>query len=102
MLFTLRHPAVICSDDKECQIDGANSSDHVAHEIFMARDINDACLNSVAVWRGCIQCSETKIDGDLSLFLLWQTIGIGAGQRCNQRAFAMINVARCGDDKMPR
>ena len=45
----------------------------------MAGDINDACMNFVAVWRGYIQCGETKIDCDLPFLFFRQTIGIGAG-----------------------
>src|SRR5205814_7542923 len=79
VLFRLRHPAVVGSNGQEREINRANAGDHVAHEIFVAGDINDACVNFVAVWRGYIQGGESKVDGDLPFLFLGQTIGIGAG-----------------------
>ena len=68
----------------------------------MARNINNSRLNFVAIWRRYIQCGETKIDCDPPFLFLWETIGIGTGQRFDQRALAMINMACCGNDEMTR
>src|SRR5215472_6732264 len=49
MFFALRHPTVICGNDKKRQINRANSCDHVAHEILVSWNINNARLNSAEV-----------------------------------------------------
>ena len=54
MLFRLRHPAVIGGHDQERKINRANTRDHVAHEIFVAGNIDNAGMNFVAVRRGQI------------------------------------------------
>ena len=40
MLFRLRHPTVVGRNDKEGEVDRADTGDHVLHEIFVARDID--------------------------------------------------------------
>jgi hypothetical protein len=42
--------------------------------------------------------SEAQIDRDPARFFLFETIRIGAGQRLDQRALAMIDVTRGSDD----
>jgi hypothetical protein len=41
---------------------------------------------------------EAEIDGDAARFLFLQPIGIGAGEREHERAFAVVDVACCADD----
>ena len=41
MLFGLRHPAVVCRDHQEREIDRPNAGDHIADEIFVARNIDN-------------------------------------------------------------
>jgi hypothetical protein len=101
VLFGLLHPSVIGGDDKECEVDRADACDHVANEILMAWNINDACVNLFASRRGQIQFSETKIDCDVSLLFFRQPIGICSSQRFYQCALAMIDVPRGRNDEMP-
>jgi len=48
-----------------------------------------------------IQFGKTQINGDSARFLLGQSVRISSGQRFYQRAFAVIDVARCGNDEIP-
>ncbi len=41
MLFRLRHPAIVGRDDQQRQINRAHARDHILHEIFVARHVND-------------------------------------------------------------
>ena len=43
---------------------------------------------------------ETEVNCDAARFFLRQTVGVRAGQRLDQRALAMINVARRGNNEM--
>ena len=47
------------------------------------------------------QLGEPEINRDLSRFLFRQSVGICAGERFNQRAFAMIDMASCRNNAMP-
>ena len=78
------------------EIDRSNSGDHVADEIFVARNIDNSRMNPI----GQIQFSEPEVDRDLSRLLFRQTIGIGAGERFNERALAVIDMTGSGDNEM--
>ena len=41
MLFRLRHPTIVGSDNEEGEIDGAGAGDHVSDEILVARYIDN-------------------------------------------------------------
>lgn len=43
---------------------------------------------------------ETEIEGDASRFFFRQAIGIGAGERFNECALAVIHVSGGGDDEI--
>src|ERR1700704_5778277 len=43
---------------------------------------------------------ETEIEGDASHFFLGQSVRVGASERLDQRALAMINMPGGGDDEM--
>ena len=43
---------------------------------------------------------ETEVNCDAARFFLRQTVGVRAGQRLDQRALAMINVARRRNNEM--
>ena len=44
---------------------------------------------------------EAEVDRDAASLFLGQTVGVDAGQRFDQRAFAVIHVAGGGHDEMP-
>ena len=49
-----------------------------------------------------VQVGEAEVDRDTARLLFRQAIGVGAGQRLDQRALAVIDVAGGGDDEMLR
>ena len=113
MFFGLRHPAIIGGDDEQGQIDRSYARDHVLYEVLMAWDIHDSeherrgigCglyLHPTQILRGRrkLQVRETKINRDPARLLLWQAVGVRAGERLHQRAFAVVHVAGGGQNKM--
>ena len=101
MLFRLRHPAVIGRNNKKREINRADTRDHVSDEIFVTWNINDACVNRLAVHGGQIQFGETELNRDFPRFFFRQAVRISSGQRFDECAFAVIDVARRGDDEVP-
>jgi len=67
----------------------------------MAWNIDDAGVNRLAIRRGEIQFGETKLNRDLPRFFFGQAIWISSSERFHERALAVIDVARRGDDEMP-
>ena len=49
---------------------------------------------------GRVQVGEAEIDGDAARLLFREAIGIGAGERLDKRAFAVIDMTCGGDDEM--
>ena len=47
---------------------------------------------------GEIEVGKTDVDGDAAPFLLFQAIGIDAGEGAHQGALAVVNMARGADD----
>src|SRR5206468_9961872 len=100
MFFRLRHPAVVYRDDQQREIDRADTGEHVAHEIFVTRNIDNSDVEFLAVRAGEIQFGETQVDSNSARFLFRKAVEIGSGQRLNQRALAVIDVTCGGDDEM--
>ena len=42
MLLRLRHPPIVCRDDQQREVDGADAGHHVLHEVFVSRHVHDA------------------------------------------------------------
>ena len=102
MLLGLRHPAIVGGDDQQREIDGADAGDHVLDEVLVARHVDDAQTKGRRRRRRGrqLQVGKAEIDGDAARLLFRQAIGIGAGQRLDQRALAVIDVAGGGDDEV--
>ena len=47
-----------------------------------------------------LEMRETEVDGDAARLLFGKAVGIGAGERFDQRAFAVVHVAGGGEDEM--
>src|ERR1700694_1849568 len=100
MLFGLRHPTIVRGNDKEHDVNRAETGDHIANEIFVTRDIDNSGMDLLAVRSVEIQFGKSEIDCDLPGLLFRQTIGVAAGERFDQCALAVIDVARGRDDEM--
>jgi len=85
VFFGLGHPAVVGRDGKEGEVHSAHSGDHVADEIGVAGDVDDAQFVSgsvaLVVER---EVGKAEFDGDPALFLLRQAVGIGPGEDAHQ------------------
>ena len=49
MLFRLRHPTVVNSDNEEGEIDGTGAGDHVSDEILVTRDIDNSDVEPLLI-----------------------------------------------------
>jgi hypothetical protein len=68
----LRHPTIIRGNHQQRQIHRTHARDHVLHEIFVSRHINQS--HTVTALQ--LQMGEAQIDRDASRLLLRQTIRI--------------------------
>ena len=95
VLARLRHDGLVRCDVEHDEIHAANASQHVADEAFVTRYVDER-------QHGVLLCGvgEAEVDGDAALFLLAQPVGIGAGQRQDERALAMIDMTGGADDDM--
>ncbi len=101
VLFGLRHPSVVGRDDQQCEIDRADTSNHIAHESVVTRHINETCVNWISLICHQREFRETEIDGDSAFFFLGQPIRVGSGQRLDQRALAVIDVPGGCENVLP-
>ena len=93
MLARLRHDRLIGRDDEDDEVDAADAGEHVLHEALVAGDVDERDVDAVDDLVG-----EAEVDGDAAGLLFLQPIGIGAGQRQDQRALAVIDVSGGADD----
>src|SRR5207249_2846627 len=84
----LRHDALVSRDHEQGDVDAGRAGQHVAHEPFMPRDVDDARLDGV-VQR---ERRESEVDGDASPLLLLPAVGIDAGERLHQGRLAVVDV----------
>src|SRR5262249_31215183 len=93
-------------DDQKHKVHAAYAREHVADETLMAGDVDEteaqlgfisaAPLHTIGSVE--LQVREAKIDCDPAALFLFQTVGINAGQRFDQRGLAMIDVTGRADD----
>ena len=104
-LLRLRHPSVIASRDEQRHIDRADAGHHVFHEILVAGNVDDAERVSRGgvgrCWARIFQFEpgEAEFDRDAARFFFRQSIGIDPGQRLDERALAMIDMAGGGENE---
>jgi len=94
MLVRLGHYAVISRDDEQQEVDAGSAGQHRVDEFLMAGHVDEA--DDRAVCLGPI--SEAERDRDAARLLLFQTVGIDAGQPPDQRGLAMVDMAGGSDD----
>ena len=95
MLLRLRHPAVIRRHDEEREVDRAQTCDHVADEILVPGDIDQAERKPRK-----LEVSKAKIDRDAAGLFLRQAIGIDSGERFDQRGLPVVDVAGSGENEI--
>ena len=93
MLARLRHDGLVGGHDEQDGVDAAGAGEHVAHEALVARDVDERQRDVVR-----LEVREPEIDRDAARLLFLQPIGIGPGQRLDERALAVIDVPGRADD----
>ena len=88
VLARLRHDAVVGGDHEQHDVDAGRAGDHLAHELLVAGHVDDAHRAPARQ----LELREAELDGDAALLLLRQAVGIGAGERLDERGLAVVDV----------
>ena len=75
-------------------VDAHGPGGHGVDEFFVAGHVNDAQHLPI----GQRQVGVAQLDGDAALLLLFEPVGVGAGQRAHQGGFAVVDVPGGADD----
>src|SRR4051812_6755849 len=94
MFLGLGHYSIVGGHREKSEIDAMRSSQHVADEFFVSRDVDDAGACPV----GKIHVGKSEINGNASLLFFLQPVSILAGESLNQTCLAMIDVSSSTDD----
>ena len=82
-------------DDEHAGGDPADAGEHVAQELHVAGNIDEADL--LAGGQGRV--GEPEVDREPSALLLLEPVGVGAGEGEHERRLAVVDVAGGGDDR---
>ncbi len=93
VLAGLRHHRLVARNDQQDAIDAADTGQHCPDEPLVPGDVDERDLD-VADDR----VREAELDRDAALFLFLEPIGVGAGERQDQCALAVVDVTRRADD----
>ena len=96
MLARLWHDARVRRDDEQREVDAGRACDHRANECLVSGHVDDTELPDAVEVQRC----EAEIDGDAATLLLWQPIGVHAGERAHECGLAMVDVS-CGAEDHP-
>ena len=94
VLLGLRHPSFVRGNHEQRDIDRADPGEHVLHEPHMAGNVDEAH----DLTRRQRAEREPEVDRQAARLLLREPIGVGAGEREDERRLAVIDVARGRDD----
>ena len=91
MLAGLCHHSVVAGNNQQDMADPADTRQHIAEKLFMARHIHKAD-NRIIILR---PVGIAEVDGHSAFFLFRQMGGIHAGYRLNKSRFSVVNMAGC-------
>ena len=94
VLACLRHDALVGGDDEQREIDRADAGEHVADEADVPGHVDDRDLAA----GGQCHPGEAQLDGQSTLALLAQAVGVDARQRLDERGLSVVDVAGRADD----
>ena len=80
--------------DEEHQVDAADAGQHVLDEALVAGHVDEAEAEAGRE----LQVREAEIDGDAAALLLFEAVGVDAGEGFDERGLAVIDVAGGADD----
>jgi hypothetical protein len=89
MFAGLRHHAFICCYHEEYRINPPYPGEHILDEVAMTGNIHDTHFLAIRQRKP----GEAKVNRHLALALFFQPVGVNAGERFDQRGFAVINMA---------
>ena len=89
----LRLHRLVSRDYQHDEVDAADAGKHVLHEALVPRHVHERHVDPFD-----LRVGEPEVDGDPARLLFLQPIRIGAGQRLDERALAMVDVSRRADD----
>ena len=95
VLAGLRHHRLVGRDHQQHGVDAVGTGQHVAHEALVPGHVDEGGHDPGAELR----VREAEVDRDPALLLLLEPVGIGAGERLDERALAVVDVAGGPDDE---
>ena len=87
--------ALVGGDDEHDEIDAADAGEHGPHEPLVTGHVHERDPRLVDPGMG-----EAQLDGDAARLFLLEPIGIDAGQRLDEGALAVVDVAGGADDEV--
>ena len=96
MLARLRHHPIIAGHHQQRVIDTANAGQHIGQKLFVTGDVDKTQHPPV----GLRPVGVAEVDSHPARFLFRQAIGVDAGNRLQQRGFAVVNVAGSGNNHL--
>ena len=87
MLARLRHHRIVGRDHEQRGIDARRAGHHRVNESFMPGNVDQREARAVVV-----EMRESQLDRDAAAFLLGQSIDRAAGQRVDERRFAVVDM----------
>ena len=95
VLARLRHHGLVGRDDEQDGIDAADSREHRAHEALVTGHVHE---RQGHVTDGRV--GEAEFDADAAGPLFRQPVGVGAGERLDERALAVVDMPGRGDGEV--
>ena len=92
VLTGLGHDRFVGSHHQQHHVETGRAREHVAHEALVPRHIHEAVGHSLVLEMG-----EPEVHGDSASLLFLQPVGIGPGEREDQRTLPVVDVAGGAD-----
>jgi hypothetical protein len=91
MLARLRLDRFVSGDNQKDDVNAARTGQHVAHEALVAGNVNEADLD-VLPFVPKLEKGESEVDRDAAALFFFKTVGVGAGERLDERRLAVVDV----------
>src|ERR1700722_9525376 len=100
MFARLRLDGLVGSDNEQNHIHPADTSQHVAYETLMPRNVDKSQSQDLPVCRSQIHMGKTQVNRNSAPLFFQQAIGVDPRQRLDQCGFAVIDMpSRTDDDR---
>ena len=75
-------------------VDTVGAGQHVPDETFMPRNVHDPAVHVT----GQAEMGEAQVDRNAALLFLLQPVGVGPGEKLDERGLAVVDVTGGADD----